>query len=59
MSTLLALLVASWFPGGLQIHGVGTWVLAALVVWVVTALGAWLLPMIFLKNRVNERRTTN
>lgn len=42
VSTLVALWVATLFPGGLSISGVLTWVLAALIVWVVTALGAWL-----------------
>jgi len=56
VSTFVALLIASLFPGGLTIDGVVTWVLATLVVWVVTALGAWLLPLIFLKKRVEERR---
>jgi len=56
VSTFVALLIASLFPGGLTINGVVTWVLATLVVWVVTALGAWLLPLIFLKKRVEERR---
>lgn len=43
VSTLLALWIASLFPGGLTIDGVGNWVLAALVVWFITALGGWIL----------------
>lgn len=42
VSTLLALWVASLFPGGIEILGLG-WVLAPLVVWIVTALGGWIL----------------
>jgi hypothetical protein len=56
VSTFVALLIASLFPGGLTIDGAVTWVLATLVVWIVTALGAWLLPLIFLKKRVEDRK---
>lgn len=57
VSTFLALLVASLFPGGLQISGIVTWILATLVVWLVTALGAWLLPLIFIKKRDSGNRS--
>lgn len=56
VSTLLALWVASLFSGGLAISGVATWIAAALIVWIITALGAWLLPMIFLKKKVDSRK---
>lgn len=56
VSTFLALLVASLFPGGIHIDGVTAWVLATLVVWIVTALGGWLLPILFLKKRVVTAR---
>ncbi|MDQ0613870.1 uncharacterized membrane protein YvlD (DUF360 family) [Microbacterium sp. W4I4] len=55
ISTFVALLIASLFPGGLHITGIGTWVLATLIVWVITALGTWLLPLIFLKKTVTQR----
>lgn len=51
VTTFLALLIASLFPGGIHITGVVTWILATLVVWIVTALGGWLLPLIFLKEK--------
>lgn len=54
VSTFLALLVASWFPGGLHISGIVTWVLASLIVWIVTALGIWLVPLIFLKKKTPQ-----
>lgn len=56
VSTFVALLIATLFPGGIRIEGVVTWVLATLIVWIVTALGGWVLPLIFLKNRAEERR---
>lgn len=55
ISTFVALLIADLVPNGLEIRGIVTWILAALIIWVVTALGTWLLPMIFLKNRRGER----
>lgn len=57
VSTLIALLIASLLPGGIRVDDFATWALAALVVWAVTALGGWLLPLIFLKKKVTERRS--
>lgn len=51
ISTLVALLIASLFPGGIAVDGFTTWILAALVIWLVTALGGWLLPLLFLKKK--------
>ena len=55
VSTFVALLIASLFPGGIRIDGAVTWVLATLIVWIVTALGGWVLPLIFLKRRAGDR----
>ncbi len=43
VSTLLALFIASLFPGGVSVTSFVTWVLAALMIWIVMALGGWLL----------------
>ena len=51
VSTLLALIVTSFFPGGLHISGISTWILASLVTWIVTSLGVWLIPLIFIKKK--------
>ena len=56
VSTFVALLIASLFPGGIQISGIVTWILATLIAWIVTALGAWLLPLIFFKKKVESAR---
>jgi superfamily IV 4 TMS phage holin len=56
VSTFLALLLATVIANGLRIDGLMTWVLATVIVWLVTALGTWLLPLVFLKRRVGERR---
>lgn len=54
VSTLVALIIASLFPGGLTISGLSTWVLAALVVWIVGALGGWILPALLLKEKLGD-----
>ncbi|KAM9863740.1 phage holin family protein [Leucobacter sp. BZR 635] len=58
-STLLALWIASLFEGGIEIHGLSSWLLAPLIVWVITALGGWMFMALFvnrwLKKRESER----
>lgn len=56
VSTLVALIIAALFPGGIRVDDLVTWVLAALIVWFVTALGGWLLPLVFLKKKVAPSR---
>lgn len=56
VSTMLALFVASLFPGGVTVTSFVTWVLAALIVWVVMALGGWLLLGWVLKRFVSRSR---
>ena len=53
VSTFVALLIATIFTGGLQITGIVTCILATLIVWIITALGGWLLPVLFLKEKLN------
>lgn len=52
VSTFLALWIATLFPGGLTITGLG-WVLAPLLVWIVTALGGWILMGAVFKRYLN------
>jgi len=61
VSTFLALLITSFFPGGISVTGniVVTWILATLIVWIVTALGTWLLPLILIKDRAGRRRAAD
>jgi uncharacterized membrane protein YvlD (DUF360 family) len=54
VSTFVALLIASFFPGGLTITGIDTWVLASLIVWLITALGGWLLPLLILRGKLAD-----
>lgn len=59
ISTLVALFVVVLLPiGGLRIGEpvLLTWILAPVIVWVITALATLLLPMIFIKKKVAERR---
>jgi hypothetical protein len=56
VTTFLALLIADLVSNGLSISGGTTGVLATLIVWLATRLAGVILPMIFLKNAVEERR---
>lgn len=58
VSTFVALLVVALVPGaGLTIGLPGwTWLVAPVIVWVVTALATWLLPALFIKKKVEQRR---
>lgn len=56
VSTFVALFVATLFPGGLEIEGWRTWILAPVLVWIVTAVATFFLPMIFIKKKVGEGR---
>jgi uncharacterized membrane protein YvlD (DUF360 family) len=55
-ATLVALFVTNLISGALTIDGLGTWVLAALIVWLFGALAAFILPFFLVKKAVNERR---
>lgn len=54
VSTFVVLLIASFFPGGLTITGIDTWILASLIVWLITALGGWLLPLLILRDTLAD-----
>lgn len=57
-STLIALVVVVLLPiGGLRITDLAGWLLGSVIVWLITALGSILLPMIFLKKKVQQRRS--
>lgn len=56
VSTLIALMIVVLLPiGGLRIVDLVGWLLGAVIVWLVTALGSVLLPLIFLRKRVDKR----
>ncbi|MDH6680517.1 putative membrane protein [Rhodococcus sp. LBL1] len=53
VSTFVALVIASAF-GGLSISGSRTWILATIVVWLVTALATVLLPMLLIRDEIED-----
>jgi uncharacterized membrane protein YvlD (DUF360 family) len=56
-ATLVALILTNLISGALSISGLGTWVAAAIIVWLFGAVAAWILPFFLVKKVVNERRT--
>ena len=57
VSTLVALVIASLFSGGLRIEGVTTWFIAALTVWFVTALAGWILLAVLARRAAGQQRS--
>lgn len=57
VATLVGLIITSWISSGLSIQGTATWLEATVIVWLVSLLGVLILPLIFVKNRVEERRS--
>ncbi len=55
-ATLLSLVVTSLLSDGLQIEGLDTWFWATLIVWLASMLAGVILPLIFLKDKVEDRR---
>ncbi|MET0297857.1 MAG: hypothetical protein ABW024_10675 [Microbacterium sp.] len=57
VSTFVALLIAVIVPAaGIGIDGPVAWIIGTLVVWLVTAIATWLLPPLFIKKKVSDRR---
>lgn len=56
ITTFVALLITDLISDGLTIKGAGTWIVATLIVWIATMIASLLLPVFFVKNRVEERR---
>ncbi|WP_233548543.1 phage holin family protein [Galactobacter valiniphilus] len=55
VSTLVALIVATLFPGGLHISGVASWIATPVLVWLVCAVGALLVEKFVLKGWWDRR----
>lgn len=55
VATLLALWVASLFPGGIEMRGAQAWILAPIIVWLITALGTWIFMAFFVDRRLKRR----
>lgn len=57
VSTFVGLLVTVLVSDGLDIDGAWTWVMATVVVWLVVLLAGIILPALFLKEAVQQRRS--
>lgn len=55
VTTLIGLIITDLIFDGFSIEGFWTWVAATVIVWLGALLGALVLPLIFLKNRADER----
>lgn len=57
-STLISLVIVVLLPiGGLRIVDLSGWLLGSVIVWLITALGSVLLPLIFLRKKVDKARS--
>jgi hypothetical protein len=57
-STLISLIIVVLLPiGGLRIVDLTGWLLGSVIVWLITALGSVLLPLIFLRKKVDKARS--
>ena len=56
VATLIGLVVTSLVSDGLSISGGLTWLEATVIVWIVSLLGTLILPLIFVKKKVEEKR---
>ena len=56
IATLVSLLLTDLLSDGLEIDGVGTWIAAAVIVWLAALVAAFVLPFLGLKKYLDERR---
>jgi putative membrane protein len=56
VATLVALIITGWVSDGLHISGTATWIEATVIVWIVSLLGVLILPLIFVRNRVQDAK---
>ena len=55
IATLVSLAVTDWISDGFTINGIGTFVIAAVIVWVASLLAAFILPYLGLKKYMTEK----
>jgi uncharacterized membrane protein YvlD (DUF360 family) len=55
VSTLVALIVTALISDGLQISGIGTWILATVIVWAVSVIARLVLPLAIFKKTLAAR----
>jgi putative membrane protein len=56
IASLVALIVADIISDGLNISGIGTWIAAAVIVWVASLLAAFILPFLGLKKYLQDEK---
>ena len=56
IATLVSLLLTDLLSDGLEIDGVGTWIAAAVIVWLAALVAAFVLPFLGLKRFLEARR---
>ena len=56
IATLASLIVTDLLSDGFTIHGVVTWILAAVIVWAASLIATFILPFLGLKKYLNERQ---
>jgi uncharacterized membrane protein YvlD (DUF360 family) len=55
IATLVSLILTDLISDGLSIDGVGTWIAAAVIVWLAALVAAFVLPFLGLKKYLEER----
>jgi hypothetical protein len=55
VAVLIGLIITDALFDGVSISGFSTWALATVIVWLAAMLAAFILPLIFLRNRREER----
>jgi uncharacterized membrane protein YvlD (DUF360 family) len=56
IATLVSLIITDLLSDGFTISGVGTWIAAAIIVWLAGLVAAFVLPYLGLKKYLEERR---
>jgi len=56
IATLVSLIVTDLISDGFTISGIGTWIAAAVIVWLASLLAAFILPYLGLKKYLEERQ---
>jgi len=55
-TTLVGLMLTTVFTDGLTIHGLSTWILATLIVWLCALLASLILPLFMFKKVRDQRK---
>jgi hypothetical protein len=55
-SALVSLMITALVSDGLSISGIGTWIGAAVIIWLVSMIAAFLLPLLLVKLGVEHAR---